>query len=110
MDQPAVGILQLSVELLVLVQWLRRSKRQLSQEGRRVGGGLGRRPEADLLLHEVELIADEAVKIVLIAHAVVQHLQSLQAGRVLAYRARQVPHLFVVYRENHKHQSQINNC
>lgn len=96
LDQPAVGVLQLSVQLLVLVQGLRRSKRQLSQEGRRVGGGLGLGPEADLPLHEVELIADEVVKVVLVAHAVVQHLQGLQAGRVFAHRARQVPHLFVV--------------
>lgn len=106
MNQPAVGVLQLSVQLLVLIQGLWRSKRQVSQEGRRVGGGLGRGPQADLLLHEVELIADEVVKIVLVAHAVVQHLQGLQAGRVFAYRARQVPHLFVVYKQNHKDQNQ----
>lgn len=100
LDQPAVGVLQVSVELIVLVQGLRCPKRQLAQERRRVGGGLGHGPEADLLLREVELIADEVVKLVLVAHAVVQHLQGLQAGRVFAHCACQVPHLFVVYKKN----------
>lgn len=96
MDQPAVGILQVCVQLLVFIQRLRGSQGQISQESRRVGGGLRDGLEADLLLREVELVADEVVELVLVAHAVVQHLQGLQSRSVLAYCACHVSHLPVV--------------
>lgn len=74
MDQPAIGILEVRVEVLVFLQRLRGPEGQLSEESGRVGGGLRDRLEADLLLREVELVADEVVEFVLKAHAVVEHL------------------------------------
>lgn len=71
MDQPAIGVLQVRVKVLVFLQGLRCSEGQLPEESGRVGGGLGGRLEADLLLHEMELVADEVVEFVLVAHAVV---------------------------------------
>ena len=44
----------------------------------------------------MELITDEVVELILVAHAVVQDLQGLQSGRVLTHRACHVPHLLVV--------------
>lgn len=71
MDQPAIGVLQVCVKVLVFLQGLWCSEGQLPEESGRVGSGLGDRLEADLLLHKMELVADEVVEFVLVAHAVV---------------------------------------
>lgn len=69
---------------------------QLSQESGRVNGGLGGRLEADFFLHEVELVTDEVVELILVAHAVVQNPQGLKGGCVFTHRACHVPHLLIV--------------
>lgn len=96
MDQPAIGILQVRVQVLVFLQRRRGPQGQLSEESGRVGCGLRDRLEADLLLGEVELVADEVVEVVLEAHAVVQHLEGLQGRCVFAHSACHVAHLLVI--------------
>ena len=61
-----------------------------------MGRWSGDRFEANLLLHQVELVSDEVVEVVLVAHAVVQNLKGLQSGCVFTYRTSHVPHLPVV--------------
>ena len=41
----------------------------------------------------MELLADEVVEVVLVAHAPVENLQCRRGGRVLPHRAGQVAHL-----------------
>lgn len=61
-----------------------------------MGGGLGDGLEANFFLHEVELVSDEVVELVLVAHAVVKHLQGLQGGCVFTHCACHVPHLLII--------------